>query len=238
MLPRSSKMLVSVNNKFFTFRIWAVSQALHAICMGIKMIITLLAEYTASKVKVYIDDAFAFVLYKGELRRYGLREQMPINDKTYQEILREVLPKRARLRCMNLLKSRDYTRAQLRLKLKQGFYPEETIEEALDYVASFGYVDDFRYAGEFIRCSHSHKSRRRIENDLLNKGISADIIAKAWTEWEDDGNEQDEEEQIRKLLQKRKYDAEEADAKEKQRTYAFLARRGFDADKIRKALGN
>ena len=197
------------------------------------MIVTLLAEYTASKVKVYIDDEFAFVLYKGELRKYGLREQMPINHEAYQEILREVLPKRAKLRCMNLLKARDYTRVQLHLKLKQGFYPEEAIEEALDYVASYGYLDDFRYAGEFIRCSHSRKSRRRIENDLLNKGISPDIIARAWAEWEDD-----EEEQIRKLLQKRKYDAAVADKKEMQKMYAFLARRGFDADKIRKALGS
>lgn len=202
------------------------------------MIVTLLAEYTASKVKVYIDDEFAFVLYKGELRKYGLREQMPISHDAYQEILHEVLPKRAKLRCMNLLKSRDYTRAQLHLKLKQGFYPEEAIEEALDYVASYGYLDDFRYAGDFIRCSHSHKSRRRIENDLLNKGISSDIIERAWAIWESDGNEQDEDEQIQKLLQKRKYDAAEADKKEMQKMYAFLARRGFDADKIRKALGS
>lgn len=137
---------------------------------------------------------------------------------------------------MNLLKTRDYTREQLRLKLKQGFYPDEIIEEALAYVASFRYIDDLRYAQDFINCSHTYKSRRRIENDLRTKGVSQDTIVKAWERWEDAGNEQDEEEQIRALLIKKHFDAGQADRKEIQRMYAFLARRGFDADKIRKVL--
>lgn len=200
------------------------------------MTVTELAEVSASKVKVYIDEQFAFVLYKGELRKYGLKEGRDIEPDVYKELLSEVLPKRAKLRCMNLLKTRDYTREQLRLKLKQGFYPDEIIEEALAYVASFRYIDDLRYAQDFINCSHTYKSRRRIENDLRTKGVSQDTIVKAWERWEDAGNEQDEEEQIRALLIKKHFDAGQADRKEIQRMYAFLARRGFDADKIRKVL--
>ncbi|MGN1146918.1 MAG: regulatory protein RecX [Lachnospiraceae bacterium] len=200
------------------------------------MIVTELVESSSSRVKVYIDQEFAFVLYKGELRKYGLKEGQVIRPEAYEELLHEVLPKRAKLRCMNLLKSRDYTREQLRTKLAQGFYPDEVIEEALAYVASFHYIDDLRYAEDFINCSHTHKSRRRIENDLLKKGIPADTIAKAWNRWEDAGNEQDEEEQIARLLEKKHFDAEHADGKELQRMYAFLARRGFSGEKIRRAL--
>lgn len=200
------------------------------------MIVTRLSEVSASRVKVYIDEQSAFVLYKGELRKYGLREGEPIEKKIYEELVCEVLPKRAKLRCMNLIKSRDYTREQLKLKLKQGGYPEQVIEKALDYAASERYIDDLRYAESFIVCSHERKSRRRIENDLLQKGVSAETIASAWMQWEGEGNVQDEEEQIKALLVKKHFDMETADRKELQKMYAFLARRGFDGDKIRRML--
>lgn len=200
------------------------------------MTVTMLSEVSASRVKVYIDEQPAFVLYKGELRKYGLREGEPIGEKIYEELIHEVLPKRAKLRCMNLIKSRDYTREQMKHKLEQGGYPEPVIEEALDYAASGRYIDDLRYAENFITCSHEKKSRRRIENDLLQKGISTETIARAWVQWENDGNVQDEAEQIRTLLAKKHFDAETADRKELQKMYAFLAGKGFDGDKIRRAL--
>lgn len=57
------------------------------------MTVTELAEVSASKVKVYIDEQFAFVLYKGELRKYGLKEGRDIEPDVYKELLSEVLPK-------------------------------------------------------------------------------------------------------------------------------------------------
>ena len=106
------------------------------------MQVTEIMELSKSRSKVYIDQEFAFVLYKGELRLYKLREGQEISEVTYQTIMNEVLPKRAKLRAMNLLQSRDYTTAKLRQKLKQGLYPDAVIEQALDYVASYHYTDD------------------------------------------------------------------------------------------------
>ena len=43
---------------------------------------------------------------------------------------------------------------------------------------------------------------------------------------------------IRELLHKKNYDTEgETDWKERQKIYAFLARKGFSAEVIRKAIG-
>ena len=114
------------------------------------MTVTRIEELSKSRSRVYIDDQFAFVLYKGELRLYHLREGEEIALQDYETILGEILPKRAKLRAMNLLKSRDYTVSQLRQKLEQGGYPEAVAEEALGYVESFHYTDDLRYAVSFI----------------------------------------------------------------------------------------
>ena len=85
--------------------------------------------------------------------------------------MQEVLPKRAKLRAMNLLQGREYTTAQLRTKLQQGYYPTEIIEQAIDYVAGFHYIDDLRYAVDYITYHEDSRSRRRIEQDLQGKGI-------------------------------------------------------------------
>ncbi len=83
------------------------------------MTVNRIEEVSSSKVKVYIDEEFAFALYKGELRKYGIKEEKELTEAAYREITGEVLPKRAKLRCMNLLQKKDYTRKQLADKLKK-----------------------------------------------------------------------------------------------------------------------
>ena len=38
------------------------------------------------RAKVYLDDAFAFVLYKAELRAYAIAEGAELSDEAYEEI--------------------------------------------------------------------------------------------------------------------------------------------------------
>lgn len=200
------------------------------------MQITQIEELTKSRSKVYIDREFAFVLYKGELRQHQIKEGTDISSETYHIIMEEILPKRAKLRAMNLLKNREYTNAQLSAKLRQGLYPEKIVEEALEYVASFHYTDDLRYAVQYISCNEMRRSRRRIEQDLKFKGIAEDVIRAAWDEWEAQGGTQNEEEIIHRLLKKRNYNPETADYAERGKQAAFLMRKGFSTDKINKIL--
>jgi len=200
------------------------------------MRVTQIVELSKSRSKIYIEQEFAFVLYKGELRLYHVKEDEELAEEDYRIIMQEVLPKRAKLRAMNLLKSREYTTAQLRAKLKQGFYPDAVIEEALEYVASFHYTDDLRYAIDFMTYNVKSKSRKRIEQDLQNKGISGEIIGKAWLAWQEQGGEQDEQAMIAELLEKKNFNPETADYKEKQKIYAFLMRKGFSAELICRSM--
>jgi regulatory protein len=200
------------------------------------MIVTNLIELNKSRTKVYIDNEFAFVLYKGELRLYHIKEGSPVLKEDYEKILTEVLPKRAKLRAMNLLMKKEYTVQELRKKLQNGDYPENIIDEALEYVASFRYIDDLRYATDYITAHEDSRSRRRIEQDLMKKGISKAVLEQAWDNWRDNGGSQNEAAMIKTLLDKRHYDPESADIKEQQKTYAFLMRKGFSADNIRKTM--
>ena len=81
--------------------------------------------------RVYLDGAFAFALYNGEIRRYRLEEGCEIEEPLYEEILRETVCRRARERALYLLRDMDRTEHELRAKLKISGYPDPAIEEEL-----------------------------------------------------------------------------------------------------------
>ena len=73
------------------------------------MMVTKIEQLTKTKFKVYLDGKFAFVLYKGELSRFGIREGVEIPEETVGKIRVEVILKRAKLRAMHLLADMDRT---------------------------------------------------------------------------------------------------------------------------------
>ena len=201
------------------------------------MLVTQISEVSKSRSRIYLDGQFAFILYKGELRQFQIKEGQELTEVCYRQIMTQILPRRAKLRSMNLLQSRDYTRKQLEDKLKQGEYPQECIEEALSYVESYGYIDDRRYAGDYIEYHIQTKSRLRIETDLIRRGISKEVIRRAFEELGSLGVVQDEAAMIRELLDKKKYSAHTATKQEQQKMYGFLYRKGFSSEAIARALG-
>lgn len=200
------------------------------------MRVTRIEELTKSRSRIFIDEEFAFVLYKGEMRSFHICEGEEMEQAVFRAIMTELLPKRAKLRAMNLLKTKDYTVKQLRDKLEGGGYPHGIIEEALAYVESFHYTDDLRYAVGFISSHECARSRRRMEQDLLARGIDKATVEAAWVKWEEQGGSRDEQAMIHALLEKKHFDPEMADLKEKQRMYGFLVRKGFPGDLVRRAV--
>ncbi|MDO5539718.1 MAG: regulatory protein RecX [Eubacteriales bacterium] len=144
------------------------------------------------------------------------------------------MQKRAKLRCMHLLEKRDYTEKQLRDKLRVGKteYTPEVIDGAIAYVKSCRYIDDARYACQYVECMKDRKSRRQIEQELFQRGVSREYVESAFEQTEtvpEDGL-------IEKWLEKKHYCQETADMKEVRRMYAFLARKGFSGEAISRAL--
>lgn len=198
------------------------------------MMITEIVPVTKQKYRVVTDEQLAFVLYKGELSHFQLEEGMELPDSVFCRIQEEILIKRAKLRAMHLLTRMDYTESQLRRKLEQGEYTREAVDIALEYVKSYHYLDDERYAARYLSGQTGRKSRKQIEFELEQKGVSRDLITSCM-EKQGDG-EPDETELIWELLEKRCRDPQKADEKEKRRHYAYLMRKGFRGSDIRKVF--
>ena len=139
--------------------------------------VTSIKEITSKRRAVYVDYEQVFALYAGELRKFGIKEQSYISEDVYDEIM-TVLSKRAVIRGMNLLKNKDYTRAEFIKKLKDGYYPDKAVDAALEYIDRYGYIDDDRYARNYVAFKAPVKSRRIIEQKLKEKGVSAVSLLK------------------------------------------------------------
>jgi regulatory protein len=175
-------------------------------------------------------------LYDKDIRRFSIVKGAEITDEDYHILTQEVLLKRAKIRSLNLLKSRDYTTKELSDKLHQGGYPPFLVEAALAYVASYGYLDDLRYATRYIESARTSKSRKQINQELYKKGITKDVTQEIWDQNTQQNQETDEEELIRNLLQKKNYLPDSATEKDRRKIFAMLQRKGFSYTQIVNAL--
>lgn len=198
------------------------------------MIVTKVELVSKNRYKVEVDGEFAFVLYRRELSHYQIREECEVSEESFEQIKKEVIIKRAKLRAMHLLNDMDRTESQLRTKLRQSCYTEDVVEAALAYVKSFGYIDDLDYAKRYIQNRQNQKSKRELCAQLVGKGIERELIELAMEECYT--GEDDEIEAIRQLAAKRKYHFRDATREEQQKQMAYFMRKGFSYENIRRAL--
>lgn len=184
------------------------------------------------KNRVTFDNGTVCLIYRSEMRSSSIAEGGYITEEAFENFLSEVIGKRAKKRAMHILEQMDRTEKQLREKLLSNEYPPSCIDDAIAYVKRFHYLDDYRYACNFVRYSGERMSRGQLMQKLLAKGVSRDLIELAIEE----EYQADELEQIQKLLIKRKYESKQNDQKEMQKTYQFLLRRGFRSSDILKAM--
>lgn len=199
------------------------------------MNVTELVPLGKKRYKVILENKIQFALYAGEIRHYGIEEGKELSQEEWQEIKDEILKKRARERSMYLLKAMDYTEQEMRTKLAKNYYPQEVIEDVVEYLKGYHYLDDIRYIECYYRTYLGRKSLAAIRQALMKKGLSKELIVQV-TEQCDEIREEiedyPEEAMIRALLKKKKYSGDAADYKEKNRILGFLVRRGYKMEDV------
>ena len=151
----------------------------------------------------------------------------PESQKSEKEIKEEV--RRAKLRALHLLTAMDRTEANLREKL-QASYSEEAAETAIEYVKSFGYLDDEHYVRNYIESKSRSKSRRQIEQELIfKKGISKEAVEKGF----ENAQMTEVSEVILRYMQKKKIDPQHCDYEQKNKFYAYMLRKGFQIEDLK-----
>ncbi len=201
------------------------------------MLIQEVTKKSDKKARILLEDGTSFVLYTSEVKRFRILQGEDLGDETLREIMDEVLTKRSRMRCMNLLKAQDRTVDQLRSTLVRDGYPEPVIDQALAYVASYHYTDDDRYARNYIQQMSGRKSRKQIEYDLMKKGVDRDTVRAALSQTYEENQEEDPDvTAILALARKRGFDPDTADRAQSEKMIRYLMGKGFQYSSIRSAF--
>lgn len=141
--------------------------------------------------------------------------------------------KQAKLKALSLLTDMDRTEVQLRQKLKQKGYEEDVVEQTIEYVKSFGYIDDAKYARRFVESRKKTKSKQEMTAILCQKGVNRELVAEALEECY---TSEDAVEAIRHLAEKKHYSFQDSTDKEKKKICEYLLRKGFYYDDIRQVI--
>lgn len=198
------------------------------------MYINRIEQIDKKRYRIYIDYEYAFLLYSSDIRKYHIEEGMSMEPSLYEEIYKDTILRRAKQKALLLLQSMDRTKKELEDKLTRLEYPGNIINQAIDYVISYGYIDDERYARNYVRYRKDTKSRKQLEFELARKGVAKDYIALAF---EDESS--DDSTAIEKAIRKKiglLENLEELPIERKQKLAAFLYRKGFASEIINRYI--
>lgn len=137
----------------------------------------------------------------------------------------------AKKKAMSLLKYMDRTEWQLRDKLAAKGFSEEAVEGAVDYVKSFHYLDDYRYAVHFVELHYEQRSRQRMRQDLYQRHVPEEYIDLAL-----ESICENDDIALQEALRKITRGETEFSYEEKQKIAGKLYRKGFRLGDIKRVL--
>lgn len=163
------------------------------------------------------------------MRQYGrrsLREPRELSIEEQREKARDIVVRQ--------LAMMDRSRAQLAQALARREIPEEISEEVLQHFEEIGLINDAHFAQVLTRTRFAEKgaSRRAILDELHRKGVARNLAEQAVKQID----AADEFEAAVTLAMKKMRSASGNPETLLRRTYAMLARRGFDPGQCSQAL--
>ena len=134
-----------------------------------------------------------------------------------------------RVRALQLLTRRDYSRAELQKKLAAHAESAEELASVLDTLQGERLLSDHRYATQRVTARAGRYGDARLKQELRLKGVSDDDIAAALPEGGD------ETERCLAVWQ-RKFGQPAQTPEERAKQMRFLQYRGFSGESIRRVM--
>lgn len=181
--------------------------------------------------RIILDTGAEVRVAPAVLREHPLKTGQLFDEIDYIEKTSATAYKKAMERAVWLLSRRDYSEQALINKLKDGAFNLQTIRKVCDFLIAGHYLDDARFAENFIARRKSKSGSRKMEMDLRHKGIQRETAQAAL----EDINPEEEIESASKLAKKyiSSKSLEPLEAFDKCASY--LARRGYSWDTVKAA---
>jgi regulatory protein len=141
-----------------------------------------------------------------------------------------VNPPTVKAKAVSLLAQREYSRQELRDKLKAEDASPEEVEQALAQLAAKGLVDDTRVVETLVNRRAGKLGASRLRQELQAKGVSAELVAETMADLK--GTELARAQAV----WQKKFGLLAASAADRNKQARFLASRGFSGEVVRKIV--
>jgi regulatory protein len=187
---------------------------------------------------VAIDGSDAATVGIDGIERLALRVGVEVTERLAAGLADETGAVAVYDKAVRLLAGRGYAVAELSRRLVRGGADARYVPIAIERLVASGALDDAEYARSLTRSRVRSKgtSARRVKQELSRHGVSADVAAEAVEEVFVE-EEVDETAVVEQLARRRAETMRGLDPMvRRRRLYAYLARRGYDADDVRRAV--
>ena len=180
------------------------------------------------RVSVFIDDRFYCGLEKITALSYRLKIGEEIDPDKLTAAVAESERASAFERAAKYLGMRPRTRKEMRDYLAEKGYAPDAIDDTLQKLASYGYIDDEAYCRMYVEEYKRKAGARKLECDLIAKGVPRAAIERALSELDEDETVRAVTLLAEKYLRTHAYD--------RRKLTAFLLGKGFGYDEIKSGL--
>lgn len=188
------------------------------------------AARTAGRYNIFVDGEYSFSLDEFQLVQHSLHSGQEIDETKLAELQAESDFGKNYIRAVDLISRRLRSEREIRDYAGRKQWGRDNTERVIARLYDRGYLNDLVFAQAFVRSRQSTQkySRRRIERDLVNKGISHRIIQQVLDE---EAGMADDNDALTNLVTKKYHRYDNIN-----KLKAYLARAGFKYDDINRAI--
>lgn len=185
-----------------------------------------------SKVKVYLDDQYAFSLEAVVALEAGLRPMRELSAEQLEKLDKANKFRLALSSAERLISFRPRSEAELRQKLGRKGFTADVITQALERLRQSGLVDDVAFARYWAenRAAFHPRGQRLVQAELRHKGVALEVVQEATNELNDTKSAYLAGLKKARLLHTCDYNEFSRKLGE------YLRRRGYDYDAIRTSV--
>lgn len=187
-----------------------------------------------NRYNIFIDGEYAFALPMQDILYFKLKEGQEAAEETIDFIRKNLIYIKAQDTALHFIGYKMRTVQEIRQKLAEKAFAEETIEEVLTFLEKYGYANDREYCRKYIKekLRMKPKSGYALKIELRQRGISPRIIDEVMAETELD----EAGDAFRWLEKKSRGQWPPENEKKKKQLYDFLLRKGYSYDIIGEAF--
>lgn len=180
-----------------------------------------------NRVNVYIDGDFWAGLDEFIALKHRLKPGVELSDGEMCEIALDSDGNKAFEKAMSLLSKRPKTEKQIRDYLKEKGYIDPVIENVVEKLYNYKYLNDLEFAKSFISFHSKKWGAKKIKFELKHTGVADEVAEEAF---EEAGSQKEEAYDLAKKFIERK------DEFIKEKVFAHLYSKGFLSSDISYAI--